>query len=249
LVAKPPILCLDEATSALDPFSGSAIDELLHNLAGQHTIISITHRLSSAVKADQIVVLDKGTRVESGSHQELIELNGLYKRLWDKQQGFIIDKFTQEISIIPEWLKHIPLFSSLEDKTLSKLANQFELQRSEPGQIIVRQGESGEKFYVLVAGTVEVLSKVRNEEESRALLSDGDYFGEIALLFDAPRNATVRIKTITVYLSLDYHKFHKIFNELPDALRSNLYAKARERFSPEQLQSNPIARFDPNPCT
>lgn len=59
LIAKPSILCLDEATSALDPLSGGAIDDMLQTLAGTRTIISITHRLSSVVKADKIVTLEK----------------------------------------------------------------------------------------------------------------------------------------------------------------------------------------------
>lgn len=246
LIAKPSILCLDEATSALDPFSGAAINDLLEELAGQHTIISITHRLSSAIKADQIVVLEKGGIVESGTHQELTHYNGLYKRLWDKQQGFIIDKSTQEISIIPEWLKQIPLFNSLEENILTKLAHQFELQRHEAEQIIVEQGEPGEKFYVVVAGTVEVLSNVGDKKENRRLLRDGDYFGEIALLFETPRNATVRAKTTTILLSMHYEKFHKIFNTLPPSLRSSLYTKAIERFSLSQQQSKPIPRFSNN---
>ena len=80
------ILILDEATSALDPVSESAINETLSKIAKfGKTIISVTHRLSSAVNMDTIFVMEKGKIVESGAHTELLSKNGAYTKMWNKQ--------------------------------------------------------------------------------------------------------------------------------------------------------------------
>ncbi|MCX3267154.1 ABC transporter ATP-binding protein [Pedobacter agri] len=85
VLANPPIMLLDEATSALDTESEKLVQEALNNLMKNRTSIVIAHRLSTIQHADKIVVIDKGTVVESGSHTELLAKNGLYRRLIDMQ--------------------------------------------------------------------------------------------------------------------------------------------------------------------
>lgn len=92
LVKNSPILILDEATSALDSQSEKCIQENLEKLMQGKTVIAIAHRLSTLKKMDRIVVLEKGQIVESGSHEELLKSDGLYRKLWDLQtEGFISD--------------------------------------------------------------------------------------------------------------------------------------------------------------
>lgn len=85
LVHDPNILVLDEATASVDTETEELIQTAIDNLMKGRTAIVIAHRLSTIQKADKIIVLDKGEIKEMGSHQELLSLNGYYKRLFDLQ--------------------------------------------------------------------------------------------------------------------------------------------------------------------
>jgi ATP-binding cassette, subfamily B, heavy metal transporter len=85
LLKNPPILILDEATSALDSRTEDAILSTLDRLARDRTTITIAHRLSTVVNSDIIMVLDEGQVAESGSHEQLLESNGLYADMWYRQ--------------------------------------------------------------------------------------------------------------------------------------------------------------------
>ena len=82
-----PILLLDEATSALDSEVEAAIQESLYALMEGKTVIAIAHRLSTIAHMDRLIVLDRGTIVEEGSHAELLAHGGLYASLWSHQSG------------------------------------------------------------------------------------------------------------------------------------------------------------------
>jgi len=85
VLKNPDILILDEATSALDTESEKLVQEALQNLMKNRTSIIIAHRLSTIQNADEIIVLHKGTIVERGNHQQLLALNGQYKKLCEMQ--------------------------------------------------------------------------------------------------------------------------------------------------------------------
>ncbi|MCR5412571.1 MAG: hypothetical protein K6E76_06430 [Patescibacteria group bacterium] len=84
------ILVLDEATSALDSESEVLIQEAMEEVMKNKTCIVIAHRLSTIKKMDKIVVMENGKIIEKGSHNELLNLNGTYARLWNLQSnGFL----------------------------------------------------------------------------------------------------------------------------------------------------------------
>ena len=85
VLKNPRILVFDEATSSLDTHSEQAILKALQEVAERHTVLVIAHRLSTIVDADNILVMEKGRIVESGTHAELIQANGLYQKLWRLQ--------------------------------------------------------------------------------------------------------------------------------------------------------------------
>ncbi|WP_438963909.1 ABC transporter ATP-binding protein [Winogradskyella sp.] len=85
VLKNPPIMILDEATSALDTESERLVQEALENMMRNRTSIVIAHRLSTIQNADQIVVMQKGQIAEQGTHQELMDKNGVYKKLVEMQ--------------------------------------------------------------------------------------------------------------------------------------------------------------------
>ncbi|MSZ20273.1 MAG: ATP-binding cassette domain-containing protein [Actinobacteria bacterium] len=88
LLKDPPVLILDEATSAMDTNSERIVQATLDAATANRTTIAIAHRLSTVLNADLILVLDKGEIVERGTHQELLELGGLYRKLIQSQNTF-----------------------------------------------------------------------------------------------------------------------------------------------------------------
>ena len=92
ILKDAPILVLDEATSALDSESEALIQEALANLMEGRTSIVVAHRLSTVAGLDKIVVLKDGKIVEQGTHQELLDKDGEYQKLWSRQSGAFLDE-------------------------------------------------------------------------------------------------------------------------------------------------------------
>ncbi len=102
LLKNAPILLLDEATSALDSESEQQIQVALERLAEGRTVIAIAHRLSTILSADQIVVMESGRIKEIGTHQELLEKSGYYRRLYDIQFNRASDEVSAEVEMLAE---------------------------------------------------------------------------------------------------------------------------------------------------
>jgi ATP-binding cassette, subfamily B, bacterial len=91
ILRDAPILLLDEATSALDSESEILVQQALWQLMEGRTALVVAHRLSTVARMDQLVVLDHGTIVEQGRHEDLLALDGTYARLWSHQSGGFLD--------------------------------------------------------------------------------------------------------------------------------------------------------------
>jgi ABC-type multidrug transport system fused ATPase/permease subunit len=85
LIRQPDLLILDEATSALDTNSEIAVQQTIDNLSRSVTRLVVAHRLSTVRAVDKIIVVEQGRLAESGSHEELVALGGIYAKMWDSQ--------------------------------------------------------------------------------------------------------------------------------------------------------------------
>ncbi|ACU37578.1 ABC transporter ATP-binding protein [Actinosynnema mirum] len=94
ILRDAPILLLDEATSALDSESEALVQRALWRLLEGRTALVVAHRLSTVVRMDRLVVLDRGRVVEQGTHAELLDAGGAYARLWRHQSGGFLDEAT-----------------------------------------------------------------------------------------------------------------------------------------------------------
>jgi ATP-binding cassette subfamily B protein len=211
LLRRPRVLLLDEATSALDATAEAAVNATLRRLSVERTVVSVTHRLASVVHADRIVVMNEGRMVETGTHSELMARQGVYAGLFSKQNAFSVDPSLNRAWIDPRWLRQLAFFADLDDAQLEALASEFTPEEYLAGRSIIEQNAAGERFYILARGTVEVV----RDERQVARLQDGDFFGEIALIRDEPRTATVRTVTPCLALSLARGRFLTLFGDSP----------------------------------
>ncbi|MGQ0618979.1 MAG: ABC transporter transmembrane domain-containing protein [Panacagrimonas sp.] len=230
ILRDPRVLLLDEATSALDPQTEAALNATLEAVGRGRTVISVTHRLASIVRADGIFVFDHGRLVESGRHEELLALRGHYHALWMKQSGFSLNAQGDQASVTPERLAAMPIFQELDGELIAEAASHFITEQHPADRLIVREGDPGDRFYIVVRGKLAVFRDAHGGEEKRiAVLHDGDCFGEIALMRREPRSASVRSLSPCTLLSLPRQEFVRLLARAPvfSARLESLYSRRK----------------------
>ncbi len=167
LVNRPRLILADEPTAALDGKSSVEVVGLLQELAvaDQASVLMVTHDNRILDKADRIVSMVDG-RVVS-------------------------DVMVKEQVLICEMLRKIEFFAALGTAELSQVAEKMQPRRFHKGNVLVRQGEMGDKFYLLRDGQVDVMVADNQGEKRVATLEAGKYFGERSLITGELRNATV----------------------------------------------------------
>jgi ATP-binding cassette, subfamily B, bacterial len=218
VLRDPALVILDEATSSLDPSTEAAVNATFERIATGRTLISVTHRLSSVMRADWIFVMHQGKIAEQGRHDQLVGAGGRYSTMWRRQSGVNMS------GVDVAWLREIPLFEDVDPSTLSELSSLFATEHTPEDRDIIREGDPGDRFYILVRGKAEVVKGTTRV----AVLQDGDYFGEISLLSDQPRNATVRSMTPCVCLILQRDHFRAMLNRSAP-LRDRIRQVAQQR--------------------
>jgi CRP-like cAMP-binding protein len=108
-------------------------------------------------------------------------------------------------------LARVALLAGLPGETLARLAKRMEREEVAPGTAIVREGEPGDRFYIVFAG---MLAVSQQDLGNRGLMRPGDYFGEVALAMDVPRTATVTAITPAVVASCDRQTFDELLRPL-----------------------------------
>jgi putative ABC transport system ATP-binding protein len=184
LANEPRLILADEPTAALDEKSGRLVVTLLQDLARTQgcTSLIVTHDNRILDVADRIVNMVDGH----------IRSNVLVK----------------ESVVLCEFLRKLPTFAALTPAALADVAEKMSKEQFAAGAVIIRQGEVGDKFYVIYDGSVDVI--IDDGTPSRKLatpLKVGDYFGEVALLAKTPRSATVVAREDLVVYSLGKDDF------------------------------------------
>lgn len=184
LANRPRLILADEPTAALDEQSGRDVVNLLKKLAQEDgcTSLIVTHDNRILDVADRIVSMADGRIKSNVMVQEEIE--------------------------ICEFLKQCEVFSHLTTSTLTTLAEEMEREAHPAGTILIRQGDAGDKFYLIKNGAVDVIVNRGQADEAKvATLGKGQFFGETALLTGAPRNATVLATEEVELYTLDKPRF------------------------------------------
>jgi len=232
LIRNPSLIILDEATSALDPGTEAAINDTLDRVAAGRTVISVTHRLKSVVNFDCIFVFKQGSVIEQGSHESLLRLGGTYAGMWRRQSGTSVSE-TGDLRVIDVGiLREVPLFKDLDESYLREISDIFITERVPAGRTVIEEGDEGTRFYIIIHGMVAVTA---TDDEGRshrvAILDDGDYFGEIALLADIPTTASVVTLAPSVFIILQREQLLKLMNQhagLGSQVREALERRLRE---------------------
>ncbi len=216
LLRNPRFLILDEATASLDPAAERAVNDAILHLHGLGTaIVNVTHRLSVISGYDYIYVLSEGRIAESGTHASLMARKGIYAQLFEKQSGFTVTDDMSSATITPERLSKIDLFSEFPIKSLAELCDSFSSANYPASSTIITEGDEGDLFYIIVRGRVEILKRIDDQDTRVKILEDGDFFGEIALLSNVPRTATVRTVEPTLLISLKRSRFLELAGSVP----------------------------------
>ncbi|MEN9572850.1 MAG: hypothetical protein RL514_705 [Verrucomicrobiota bacterium] len=229
LLRNPGILVLDEATSALDPGTEAALNRTLEQAGRGRTVLSVTHRLDAIEHYSLILVFDKGVLVEQGRHADLVARQGLYAKLVRKQTGLHVSA-DGTAAIAPEKLHELPVLQTVPATMLAELAALFTTRTVEAGRDVFREGDQPDNFYLIVRGRVAAYKMVGGTETEIRVMEMGDAFGEIALIMDKPRTATIRALATTTLLALSREHFQRVFSRSRELrLALGALADAREQ--------------------
>lgn len=203
LAHGPKLVLADEPTAALDEQSGRTVVELFQRLARESrtTIVLVTHDNRILDAADRIVTLVDGS-IRS-------------------------DALMKEAAIITQMLARCPVFANVTPRTLTRVADEFEIEQYRGGEVVIREGEAGDRFYLVRQGALVV--ERAGFSETIAQLKAGDYFGEMALLSGQPRNATVRVTEPSLLYSLSQERFRGAISD-----RATMESEVREAYFDRQ---------------
>jgi putative ABC transport system ATP-binding protein len=204
LAHGPRLVLADEPTAALDGKAGREVVGLFQELAHSQgcTVLMVTHDNRVLDIADRIVNMVDGRIVSS--------------------------VLVQESALICEFLKDCHLFAPLTLRTLSYVADKMRLEVFAPGAVVIRQGDPGDKFYLIRSGAVDVVREDAAGQKSIAKLGRGDFFGETALLTGERRNSTVRAaEKLEVYALMknDFEAVVMSSASFEEELRKALFAR------------------------
>ena len=204
LIHRPKIVLADEPTAALGEKSGREAVALFREMADRDgcTVLIVTHDNRILDVADRIINMVAG-HIKNDSHVQTTEK-------------------------MCEFLRDTDFFKDLTPRTLADVANQFEARNYAAGENVVIEGEEGQEFFMIESGRVIVTTRANGDQPVNEM-GVGDYFGEVALLKNQPRNATVTATEDTVCFVLDRDEFNaavEASDTFDSEIRKALFARS-----------------------
>jgi len=186
LVNHPKLILADEPTAALDKDTGRQVVQILQKRAKDEdcTIMIVTHDNRILDAADRILKM---------------------------VDGYIVsDVVVSDSIVIGEFLRKSRVFQDVSPTVLAGAAKEMKLVSYGSGEFVIQQGETGDKFFLIRSGTAEILKDTKGQLRSLGTLGAGDFFGELALLKDEPRAATIKaLEPLEVFI-LPKAKFDEV---------------------------------------
>jgi signal-transduction protein with cAMP-binding, CBS, and nucleotidyltransferase domain len=190
-------------------------------------MIKIAQRLGTVTDADEIIVMDGGEIVERGTHDDLLEGNGIYVQLIKDELGEAAVSGARQAV---RRLGKLAPFSSLPPGILEETARLLLYAERAPGEVLCRQGSVGDELFIIGRGDVEILvTDDEGNERIVNILGEGDYVGEISFLRRTPRTATVRAQTNVEVHILRRLDFDALLERLGTITLSHLEDTAQAR--------------------
>jgi putative ABC transport system ATP-binding protein len=198
LATRPRLILADEPTAALDAASGRDVMELMQKLVREQrsTIMIVTHDNRILDVADRIVNMVDGR--------------------------IISNVLVQESVAICTFLSKCEAFAAFTPDMLTKVAEKMTRENFAAAALIMRQGDAGDKFYLLRHGTVDVIIDEGQPAEAVRTLKEGDFFGEKALITGQPRSATIRAREPVEVYTLDKPHFQEAL-AASDSFKQQIY--------------------------
>jgi len=172
------------------------------NIFGEMAALSGYPRSATVTAKENLYLLEIPAK-------ELKDLMKHSSRFRETVEGFYFER------AIRTYLRKVPFFASLDDAMLEKLEKGINLKSYNPGEIIIREGEHGDSLYVIRTGFVKITKRHEEKEQIIAYISQGNYFGEMALLGDGRRTATVSAFTKVEALQVLKEDFDKLIEANP----------------------------------
>ena len=186
--------------------------------------IGETHTVAVLSPGDffgELALLEDAPRSATIVAMDELEVLVLDRPVFEKfvqKHGGAKEKLSEAIRAL-RVIQRMPLFEEFSSGEMATVASKFNMEIYREGQKIVIQGEMGDRFYVIQSGMAEVIIGTNGEEEKIRSLRPGEFFGELALLQDIPRTATVRAQESTTVFSLRKSDFIELFGGHPFALK------------------------------
>lgn len=240
LLKNPRILLLDEATANLDELSQSRIVEMVRRDFAGKTVLSISHRLSTIMSFDEVLVLDRGRVVQQGVPSQLAGQPGLFRSMISKEllpaEDYVVSEVLPEVasqrpvslptvvSGVANSLRNCDLFSELDSTQIAALERSSRVFTCPANTVLFRRGDVGDELFLICEGHVEFVASVLDVDAAQPDVVDefgpGQVFGEVAMFGDVPRTLSARARTPVTVVALSREDIFDLIDADPSiALR------------------------------